>query len=175
MRWQHGFFRLWVAGSALFVIAVTAVGYTEIKLEFDRSAAIQQAMKRRVEQHGERFIPVLCADARGVVGTDFQRSQFEDLIPAANRSQEKPNPFDNCWYKLSKFRQFFPEYNDLSDTQLSSKLHAKLGLPFGDTTHPWILLIYYICFALGIPLVVLTLGAVLAWVLRGFKAPSSVA
>jgi hypothetical protein len=36
MNWRRGLFRLWIVGSALFVIAVAFVSYGEIKREFDR-------------------------------------------------------------------------------------------------------------------------------------------
>ena len=35
MNWRRGLFRLWIVGSALFVLAVAFVSYTEIKADFD--------------------------------------------------------------------------------------------------------------------------------------------
>src|SRR6516162_1759167 len=35
MNWRRGLFRLWIVGTALFVIAVAFVSYSEIKAEFD--------------------------------------------------------------------------------------------------------------------------------------------
>jgi hypothetical protein len=34
MNWRRGLFRLWIVGTALFVIAVAAVSYSSIKAEF---------------------------------------------------------------------------------------------------------------------------------------------
>src|SRR5262245_58625383 len=35
MNWRRGLFRLWIVGTALFVIAVAFVSYSEIKAQFD--------------------------------------------------------------------------------------------------------------------------------------------
>jgi hypothetical protein len=35
MNWRRGLFRLWIVGTALFVLAVAFVSYSEIKAEFD--------------------------------------------------------------------------------------------------------------------------------------------
>jgi hypothetical protein len=40
MNWRRGLFRLWIVGSALFVIAVAFVSYGDIKKEFDRAAVL---------------------------------------------------------------------------------------------------------------------------------------
>ena len=38
MSWRRGFFRVWVLGSALFVVAVAAINYSEIRAQFDAAA-----------------------------------------------------------------------------------------------------------------------------------------
>jgi hypothetical protein len=40
MNWRRGLFRLWIVGSALFVIAVAFVSYSDIKRQFDDAATI---------------------------------------------------------------------------------------------------------------------------------------
>ena len=35
MNWRRGLFRLWIVGSALFVLAVAFISYGEIKQQFD--------------------------------------------------------------------------------------------------------------------------------------------
>jgi hypothetical protein len=40
MNWRRGLFWLWIVGSALFVIAVAFISFTEIKEQFDAAAAI---------------------------------------------------------------------------------------------------------------------------------------
>src|SRR5262245_55609660 len=68
VNWRQGFFRVWVLGSALFVISVAALNYTEIKSQFD-GIAVMEAVK-----HDEIFVPVVCLNARGIEGTHFQNS-----------------------------------------------------------------------------------------------------
>jgi hypothetical protein len=38
MNWRRGLFRLWIVGSALFVVAVAFVSYSVIRAEFDAVA-----------------------------------------------------------------------------------------------------------------------------------------
>jgi hypothetical protein len=38
MNWRRGLFRLWIVGTALYVIVVAFVSYNDIKAEFDAAA-----------------------------------------------------------------------------------------------------------------------------------------
>ena len=105
MNWRRGLFRLWLVGSALFVLAVAFVSYTSIKSDFDATA-----LQRFAEANDMLMVPVRCGQARGVAGIDYERNPgFE------------PNEVDSCWYRMSKFRPLYPEYKDLSDKELSDK------------------------------------------------------
>jgi hypothetical protein len=149
MNWRRGFFRLWVLGSALFVIAMAISNYAEIKHQFDLG-------------NFEPDVPVLCSDARGVEGTDF----------SSNPPWEEGK--DSCWYTLSKFRPLYPEYKDLSDEDLIFELYKKRGFSsIQHLTNPWMTLLTDIGIAFGVPLIVLILGTTLAWVLSGFKATAA--
>jgi hypothetical protein len=162
MDWRRGFFRLWVIGSALFVIAVAAINYSEIKAQFDAALPAGFVLD----------LPVPCGEAsRGVEGTDFHRGVvFDDQIPPAKRvtPAKPPNASDTCYYELAKFRLLYPEY--LSDKVLTSKLFARHGVTLRD---PWTTLLTVVQIAFGIPLIVLIFGAVLSWALSGFKKPSA--
>src|SRR5258707_5160302 len=35
MNWRRGLFRLWIVGTALFVLAIAFISYSEIKAQFD--------------------------------------------------------------------------------------------------------------------------------------------
>jgi hypothetical protein len=165
LNWRQGFFRFWVIGSALFVMAAAWISYGDIKSQFDQAATM------KLLEHDKIMLPVLCGKARGVEGTDFQRGLFDDLIPSAKRdTSSPPNPFDNCWYQMPKFRVLYPEYNDLSDRELSSKLYADVGIPTRDLPNPWMTMLGIAAVAFGIPLIVLIFGLVLAWGFSGFKA-----
>ena len=42
MNWRRGLFRLWIVGSALWVIAVAFVGYGDIEKQFDDAASMSK-------------------------------------------------------------------------------------------------------------------------------------
>jgi hypothetical protein len=71
---------------------------------------------------------------------------------------------------MSKFRPLYPEYQHLSDKELSRKFYADHGIAIRDLPNPWATLGMWISIALGIPLVVLIVGASLGWALSGFSA-----
>jgi hypothetical protein len=146
MNLRRGLFRLWIVGSALFVLAVAFVSYSEIKKQFD-AAALMHVLKAN-----EVAVPVLCADARGTANADYFIEHN-----------------DNCWYAMSKFRRLYPEYKDLSDNELTRKLYPARGLPAPNgLPNPWATLGTWASIAFGIPLAVLALGASLLWALSGF-------
>ena len=151
MNWRRGCFRLWIVGSALYVIAVAAITSSEIKSKFenlDRSDWVRL---------GERLVPARCSEARGAMGKDF------------SLRMETP---DTCWYELPNFRLRYPEHNDLSDRDLVTKLYTAVGKPL-PPAHPWATLLNWIGIAVGIPLLVLILGAAMGWAFSGFKASTS--
>ena len=150
MNWRRGLFRLWIVGTALFVIAVAFVSYGEIKQQFDDIAVMH------VLEADELAVPVQCADARGVADADYTVQ------------------FANCWYAMSKFRRLYPEYNDLSDNELTRKLYDVRGIAAAsELPNPWKTLGMWVSIALGIPLAVLVLGASLVWAFSGFAAKRS--
>jgi hypothetical protein len=158
MNWRRGLFRLWIMGAVLFALTVTAISYTEIRGQFVRPAL---------------FVPVLCGDARGEPGTDYA---IKEKGEPSSGDYTTPNSFETCWYALSRFRTFYPEYNDLKDGELIRKLHMALNIwTFDDLIaeripQPWTTLGIWASIAFGVPLVVLILGASLAWALSGFSA-----
>jgi hypothetical protein len=101
MNWRRGLFRLWIVGSALFVIAVAVISYREIKEQFD--AAANAAAWEASEF--ETVVPQLCGEARGVAGEDYST-----VVPNPSDKDKKPDPHETCWYKISKFRPLYPEY-----------------------------------------------------------------
>ena len=141
----------------LWVLAVAFVSYSEIKKQFN-DIAIQDVLD---ERKVELIVPQLCGTARGVAGTDYTTKIGQNPNPWDTYA--KPNPFDNCWYEMSKFRPLYPEYKHVSDNELSRKLYAEHGVP-----NPWATLGAWAGIAFGIPLVVLALGSSLLWALSGF-------
>jgi hypothetical protein len=148
MNWRRGLFRLWIVGTVLFVLAIAFISYGEIKAQFN-AVALMHALKA-----DELAVPVICADTRGVADTDY-------TIGAD----------DNCWYPMSKFRRLYPEYNDLSDNELTRNLYAVRGIAVAtELPNPWKTLGVWAIIAFGIPLAVLVIGASLLWAFSGFAA-----
>src|SRR5262249_13897213 len=165
MNWRRGLFRLWIVGTALFVLAVAFISYSEIKTQFDTTALL-----RYVEAHDELLVPTLCGQARGDAGVDYSTVRKP---PNYFDKFDKPNSFDTCWYAISKFRPLYPAYNDLSDKELSRRLYAERGVPLREPPNPWVTLGVWASIAFGIPLAVLALGSSLVWALSGFAAKRS--
>jgi hypothetical protein len=156
MNWRRGLFRLWIVGSALFVIAVAFVSYGDIKREFNAAANAGPW-----GTSDEVLVPQICGDARGIAGTDYS---------IENRFEEPDNVFDRCWYVMSKFRRLYPEYNNLTDKELTRKLYPGHGFPAPTEPNPWATVGMWAGIALGIPLAVLVLGSSLVWAFSGFAA-----
>jgi hypothetical protein len=154
MNWRRGLFRLWIVGSALFVIAVAVFSYSDIEAQFN-------AAPPPPPQGFEIVVPQLCKDARGDAGTDYTTQKGQN--PGPWDKYAKPNPYDDCWYTMSKFRPLYPEYNNLSDYELSQML-------YGIRVRPWATLGMWASIAVGIPLAVLVVGASLVWAFSGFAA-----
>jgi hypothetical protein len=151
MNIRRGMFRLWVIASILFVIGVGAISYSSIREEF-RYANIDANAEYK-KYGGYLVVPADCAGARGVAGTDYNRSQKDGL----------------CWYAIDNFRRLNPEYKNLNDEDLSNRLYEKAGQPI-EHLHPWRKVMETASIAFGVPLVVLALGYSLLWVFAGFRA-----
>jgi hypothetical protein len=133
-------FRLWIIGTALFVISVSFLGYRDVQEEFDELAILR-------ELKGETVVPVLCGEARGIAGEDYTNNQ------------------EVCWYAISRFRVLYPEHNEQSDEALARKLYAARGvdLHFPPPPKPWTTMGFWASIAIGIPLMALVLAACLVW------------
>jgi hypothetical protein len=154
MNWRRGLFRLWIVGAALFVIAVGAISYSDIKAQF--VAVVPSPPPQRYEI----LVPQLCKDARGDAGTDYTTRKGQNPGPWDT------DPYQDCWYTMSKFRPLYPEYNNLSDAELIRML-------YGIRVRPWATLGLWASIAVGVPLALLILGASLVWAFSGFAATRS--
>jgi hypothetical protein len=155
MNWSRGCFRLWIVGSAMYVIALAAIPSSEIRTEFESLY--------RWDWLGVagRLVPTLCSEARGVMGKDFEMNTETS---------------GTCWYELSNFRLRYPEFKNQSDSELAARLYTAVGRPQPPArpTFPWTTLLKWLGMAVGVPLLVLMLGAAIGWALSGFKASTSV-
>jgi hypothetical protein len=144
MNFKQGFFRIWVVGSVVFAGAVGVSGYEKVAAEFERAG-----------QHfpGILMVPVNCRDARGTAKEDYTTGL--------------DGPW--CWYQIDALRRLYPEYNDLSDDSVGDRLYKKASIATNPAA-PWKVLGNMLLIAIGVPLLVLLLGAALAWALSGFTA-----
>lgn len=155
MNFRRGFFRLWILASVLFVIAVAFVVYEPIITSFKRAAE-----SKSWPEVGLILLPVLCKDARGTSGTDYTGREG----PWSDYSAE-----GKCMYKMADFRRLYPEYKDLSDNDLATKMYEKANRPLQPELEPWWALGQAVAIAAMVPLVVLLLGWAIAWTLSGFS------
>jgi hypothetical protein len=137
-----------------------SLNYNEIKAQFDAYYADWSDFLPDV--------PQLCGKARGIAGEDFTTKQGQKPGPWDHYA--KPNPFDLCWYEMSKLRPLYPEFNNLSDKELSSKLYNELLPNAPWVKNPWTTLLIWAGIAFIVPLSVLILGAALGWAFSGFAA-----
>jgi hypothetical protein len=137
----------------MYVIALAAIPSTEIRSEFESLYRWDWLGLTRP------LVPTLCSEARGVMGKDFEIRETPGI----------------CWYELSNFRLRYPEFKNLSDRDLDAKLYTAVGRPLPPTrpTFPWTTLFKWLVTAIGIPLLVLILGAAIGWALSGFGASTS--
>ena len=154
INWRRGCIRLWIIGSALYVIAVAAMNHSELKTQFENFDRFDWVVSEAL------LVPMLCSDARGVMGKDFKTQAGDG---------------ETCWYELPGFRQRYPEYRGLSDTLLATKLYTAVDkpLPAARQTNSWATLLNWIGIFAAVPLIMLVVGAAIGWAFTGFTASTS--
>jgi hypothetical protein len=144
MNVKRGLFRLWLVLAVLFVIVASLILKPGLEKEFQLASVVWD-------------LPADCSKARGVAGKDYSVLESQPEI---------------CWYEPSKFRKLYPEYDDLSDSDLAEKMNRVAGLS-GEAARPWSKLAQAVCIALGIPIAVLLIGAAFFWAIAGFRNQAS--
>jgi hypothetical protein len=159
MNWRRGLFRLWIVGTALFVIAIAFISYSEIKAEFDAVANKREAAS------------MLATDARFAdwvhqrFYSDMPREQFDKKITSPTPITEPKviAQLEAIFRNIDTSRPF----DDWAVDELQTSVLHRFIEP---TPNPWATLGMWASIAFGIPLVVLVLGASLVWALSGFAA-----
>jgi hypothetical protein len=148
MNWRRGLFRLWIVGSALFVLAVAFVSYSSIKSEFDAVAKKPDlaASAELADEVYRRFY------------SDMPREQFD-------KKTSDPKVIARLEAIIAKIEPSRPLSQWTED-----ELLAVLTLPDTGRAHPWTTVGMWAGIAFGIPLVVLVLGSSLVWAFSGFAA-----
>jgi hypothetical protein len=150
MNFRRGLFRLWIVGSALWVLAVAFVGYGPIKREFDAVASMSKAewpaqlagFRQRYPQYNHLSDAQLMDAFYKNFYSDLTREDFDKRMAAAKTAIDPEN--------LAQLE----------------KAVADIRVP-----NPWASLGSVAGIALGIPLAVLALGSSLLWALSGFAVP----
>ena len=155
MNLRRGLLRLWLVASVLFIIVAGVSVRPEVAAEFD-------AARRWAPFSGARLVPITCGAARGSLGVDYQT--------ALDLEQRTRKPVEVCWYPIPKFRVLYPEYNDLSDDDLTSQTYAKMEVSPWQPPTPWTFVAKTAAIVIGIPVAVLIVGAAIFWAFAGFHS-----
>lgn len=108
-------------------------------------------------------LPVKCEDARGTKGKDYF---IKDAPEPWNRYR---NISGACWYDSARFRALWPEYADLDDNALESRLYTSLGWTMDEDRDPLFSTKKAALIALVPPVVLLLFGFLMMWMLAGFR------
>ena len=131
MNWRRGLFRLWIVGSALFVLAVAFVSYTEIKADFD---VVARASKPEVtssfiaefrQQYPEYNILTDAQLLEAVyekLYSDMPREEFEKRVSEKISASNKAVKFQGQLHE-------FPA--DFTDEQIATALKRTLSRTLG--------------------------------------------
>lgn len=148
MNLRRGLYRLLAVFTLLWFIFVGSMFFGVLQKEF---------VKASLNFPGEILLPMQPSQVRGSEGADYTCD-----------SAEGPNA---CWYRLSTFRILFPEYKDLGEKELSDKMYPAAGIE-RHPAEPWQMLWRVLLVALALPVLLLILGELVAWIYRGFRGKS---
>jgi hypothetical protein len=157
MNWRRGLFRLWIFGTALFLIAVALISYSDIKAEFDAAS-----------KRDAKLSSILAANPKAAdilynkLYSDMPRDQFDKEITGAKPVTELTKRLDAFIATIDTSRSR-SQWSD--DEQVADSLTQ-----FVPATNPWESVGMVAGLAFGIPLAVLILGACLVWAFSGFSA-----
>lgn len=144
MNIMRGLFRLWIILTAIFITVVVMLNAHNLKYSKSAFDPITATL----------MLPVDCELARGKLSKDYTNNLEGG----------------HCWYKISEFRKLFPEYKNLSDTQLSETLYKSIKRESEPNNHLfWNAAHNVLIYGFGIPILLLVLGLCFKWVFAGFK------
>lgn len=157
MNIKRGLIRCWIVFTVAVALLTAVFSYHSVRNEFEKAS-----LAREFDKMSITLIPGLRGNLRG---------EAKDY--SCNGELVSINQFDTCWYQLPKFRELFPEYRDLTDDDLVEKTYRKMGQPL-TSSRPWSALFIALGFGLGVPLMILIVGASLYWAIAGFVSKSPV-
>lgn len=153
MNLRRGFLRAWVVIAIIWVGAVGLLSYSHLAFLIGGEWRKDTPM-----------LPVSCvapdgSGPRGSEGTDYVR----------NLETGEPWSAYTCWYGLPRFRALYPEYADLSDSDLTNKLYQKIDPNYSPNSGVIRAVTNLAAQALLPPLGLLIAGIAVAWVAAGFS------
>src|SRR5262249_32751119 len=101
MNWRRGLFRLWIVGTALFVLAIAFVSYSEIKAEFDAVAGKREAasiLATYADRVHQRFYSDMPREQRSPMA-DIERYHTKETPKAPSLARFVPSTIGN-FYKI---------------------------------------------------------------------------
>jgi len=151
MNWRRGLFRLWIVGTALFVLAIAFISYLDIKAEFDAAVADKRAAASMLATNADwvhqRFY------------SDMPRKQFDKKITDPNPITE-PNVIAQLQAIVANIDTSRP-FDDWTFDELAAYSLNRFIEPTPNL--PWASVGKVASIAFGVPLAVLVLGASLVW------------
>jgi hypothetical protein len=161
MNWPRTLFRLWLVGTALFVLGVVFAGYSIIKAEFDAAASRPEAVSSSFLLEFRRLHPEYNGLSDAQVA-DVVHKQFYSDMPREQFDEKLAEKIDASKTKTVKFQGRLYEYPaDATDDEIAAVLK-------NTVKNPWASVRVVAAIAISIPLLVLILGASLVWALSGF-------
>jgi hypothetical protein len=158
MNWTQGFFRLWLAISTLWMGLCGIYAYSAARDAYDAAAALAV-----FERGSIALVPVICQQARGELGRDYARRAAPD----------RPWEEHRCWYEMPNYRRLFPEYQQLTDADISKGLYAAIGQPLREMASWQSVVVSWVPALVIPPAMLLLLGVGVAWIIAGFRRRSS--
>jgi hypothetical protein len=158
LRVARGLFRLWIVGTALFVIIIAFVSYSDIKAQFDAVASDEAAVSSMLAAN-----TTFADEVYKSFYSDMPREQFDKRITSAN-------PMPELVARLKTTVTHLDTSRSLSEWTNDELLAVYLYPPAAAARNPWATVGQMAVIAFGIPLAVLVLGASLVWAFAGFSA-----
>ncbi|MFY0611028.1 MAG: hypothetical protein JXQ99_05860 [Hyphomicrobiaceae bacterium] len=186
---------VWVAGACFFTFAAVWVDWNR-QQQWERFETMVPLACKKADPRGtegpdyqtlwhnksssELLEAVSGNEVTSISTTELQMLENElrgrEIIRKMRRSLPTGFQIEGCahWYSMSKFRALYKEYDDLSNGQIIQKTYPKAGLIAPRKSAPFLVLAgktLLVFLALGMlpPLLLLLIGAWVAWVINGFR------
>lgn len=132
MNFKRGLLRLWILGSAIFLVIVAASSYNDIRIEFEAERTLELARQdERAALEAAIIAPEPKCESPANVLARYDPAiklalhlgakveGFQVPVPCTEARGDFQKDYTNddafCNYKLEDFRRLYPEYRPLND------------------------------------------------------------